>query len=137
MQSKNGNIQFKLTAPTIKKYDGETPKTEYPDGVFVEFYGSDKAVSASLSAKYAVSFDTKNIMEARNNVVIIDYASGDTTYMESVVWDKNEKKMYSNQPIKSVNGTRITYGDGFESDEKFKNPQIFGQRGVLELKEDE
>ena len=69
-------------------------------------------------------------------MVIIDYDSGDTTYMESLIWDKKEKKIYSDKPLKSVNGSRVTYGDGFESDESFKNPQIFRQRGTLEFKDE-
>lgn len=137
VQSKGGDIQLKLDAPSIQKFDGEEPKTEYPDGVFVQFFNSQNEVSTSLSAEYAISYDAQNIMEARNNVVIIDYGSGDTTYMESIVWNKDEKRIYSNKPIKSVNGTRITYGDGFESDDKFKNPKIFNQRGTLEWNEGE
>ncbi len=137
IQSKGGDIQLKLVARTIKSYDGEEPKTEYSDGVFIQFFNSKNEVSTSLSAKYAVSYDAQNIMEARNDVIVIDYGTGDTTYMESIVWDKNEKKIYSDKPIKSVNGTRITYGDGFESDDKFKNPQIFNQRGSIEWNEDE
>lgn len=136
IQSKKGEVQLKLTTSTINVYDGEEPKTEYPDGVFIEFFNTDKKVSTTLSAKYAVSYDSKNIMEARNNVVIIDYDSGDTTYMESLIWDKKEKKIYSDKPLKSVNGSRVTYGDGFESDESFKNPQIFRQRGTLEFKDE-
>ena len=132
IQSKKGHIQLKLTAPVINAYDGEEAKTEYPEGVFIQFFGNDDKISTSLSAKYAISYDYKQIMEARNNVVVIDYNSGDTTYMESIVWDKNEKRIYSDKPIKSVNGSRITYGDGFESDESFKNPQILRQRGTLE-----
>ena len=136
IQSKKGNVQLKLISPTINVYDGEEPITEYPDGIYIEFFNKNKEVSTSLSAKYAVSYDSKKIMEARNNVIIIDYDSGDTTYMESLIWDKKEKKIYSDKPLKSVNGSRITYGDGFESDESFKNPQILRQRGTLEWKED-
>jgi hypothetical protein len=55
--------------------------------------------------------------------------------MESLIWDKKEKKIYSDKPLKSVNESRVTYGDGFESDENFKNPQIIHQRGTLEWKE--
>ena len=73
IQSKKGEVQLKLTTSTINVYDGEEPKTEYPDGVFIEFFNADKKVSITLSAKYAVSYDSKNIMEARNNVVIIDW----------------------------------------------------------------
>ena len=136
IQSKKGKIQLKLTTSTINVYDGEELKTEYPNGVFIEFFNTDREVTTTLSSKYAVSYDSKNIMEARNNVIIIDYDSGDTTYMESLIWDRKEKKIYSNRPLKSVNGSRITYGDGFESDESFKNPQIFRQRGALELKDE-
>ncbi|MBR7167242.1 MAG: LPS export ABC transporter periplasmic protein LptC [Bacteroidales bacterium] len=135
IQSKKGNVQLRLIASIINVYDGEESKTEYPEGIYLEFFNKDKEVSTSLSAKYAVSYDSKKIMEARNNVVIIDYDSGDTTYMESLIWDKKEKKIYSDKPLKSVNGSRVTYGDGFESDENFKNPQIFHQRGTLEWNE--
>ena len=135
IQSKKGNIQLRLVASIINVYDGEEPKTEYPEGIYLEFFNKDMEVSTSLSAKYAVSYDSKKIMEARNNVIIIDYDSGDTTYMESLIWDKKEKKIYSDKPLKSVNGSRVTYGDGFESDENFKNPQILRQRGTLEWNE--
>jgi LPS export ABC transporter protein LptC len=136
IQSKTGNVQLFLKAPIMNIYDGEDARTEYPEGVFIKFFAEDGSLSTTLSSKYAISYDAKKIMEARNNVIIIDYASGDTTYMESVVWDKNTKKIYSDDPIKSVNGSRITYGDGFESDESFKNPQIYRQRGTLQWNEE-
>ncbi len=132
VRSSNGNVDMLLTAPSLNKYEGELAKTEYPQGVFIQFFDINKRVKTSLSCKYAISMDSKRIMEARNNVVIIDYESGDTTYMESIIWDQNEKRIYSNKPLKSVNGSRVTYGDGFESDESFENPQIIRQRGTLE-----
>ena len=67
-----------------------------------------------------------------NNVVVIDYQSGDTTYMETLVWDRNSKRIFSNHPLMSVNGKRVTYGDGFVSDEKLENPIILRQRGTIE-----
>ena len=120
VQSKGGDIQLKLDAPSIQKFDGEEPKTEYPDGVFVQFFNSQNEVSTSLSAKYAISYDAQNIMEARNDVVIIDYGSGDTTYMESIVWNKDEKRIYSRvtnirQPtIRGLSGTP-TCGSGIRA----------------------
>ncbi len=137
LRSKDGNVQVRLKAPEINKYDGENPRTEYPKGVQLYFYDADKKVKSSLSAKYAIDWEKKKIMQARNNVVIIDYQTGDTTYMETIVWDRNERRIFSNNPLMSKNGQRVTYGDGFVSDEKLENPRILRQRGTIEWVDDE
>lgn len=137
LQSKNGRVQMQLTAPSIRKYTGNNARTEYPEGIFIRFFDATMHVKSSLSSKYAIDWERKNIMQARNNVVIIDYQSGDTTYMETLVWNKNIKKIFTNNPLMSVNGSRVTYGDGFESDDAFENPHIIHQRGTLEWNDDE
>jgi LPS export ABC transporter protein LptC len=137
LRSKSGDVQVRLTAPEINRYDGDNARTEYPKGVRVDFFDANKRVKSTLSAKYAIDSDRKNQIIARNNVVIIDYQTGDTTYMETLVWDRNEKRIFSNNPLMSVNGQRVTYGDGFVSDEKLENPRILRQRGTIEFDEEE
>ncbi|MBR5027804.1 MAG: LPS export ABC transporter periplasmic protein LptC [Bacteroidales bacterium] len=132
LRSKDGIVQMRLSAPEINRYDGENARTEYPKGVHVDFYDVNKRVKSTLSCKYAIDLDRKNQIIARNNVVIIDHQTGDTTYMETLVWDRNEKRIFSNNPLMSVNGQRVTYGDGFVSDEKLENPRILRQRGTIE-----
>ncbi len=137
LRSKNGDVQVRLSAQEINRYDGENARTEYPKGIRVDFFDSNKKVKSTLSAKYAIDSDRKNQIIARNNVVIIDYQTGDTTYMETLVWDRNEKRIFSNNPLMSVNGQRVTYGDGFVSDEKLENPRILRQRGTIEFDEED
>ena len=96
------------------------------------FDKGDKLV-ADVKAGYAYSFDDKKIIEARKHVVIIDYRSGDTSYMESIIWNSAEGRIYSNDTVRSVNGPRVTIGDGFESDENFTSPQILHQRGTIQI----
>jgi len=136
VRSTNGNLQLLVSAPKVVVRDDKEKKTEYPDGFSLQFFDrSDKPV-AVISADYAYSLDEKKIIEARRNVVVIDYRSGDTSYLESIVWDSPQGRIYSNDPVKSVNGQRVTYGDGFESDENFTTPQITHQRGTIQLKDD-
>ena len=71
------------------------------------------------------------MVEARNNVVSVDFRSGDTSYLNSIVWNSSEHRIYSDDTIKSVNGQRVTYGDGFESDDNFNEPRILHQRGTI------
>ncbi len=129
--SESGRTQLRLTAPYIYKYSTPDAKTVYPKGVNVEFYSND-TVSTRLTARYAIELEERDIMMAKDSVVIIDFKEGDTIYLHDIIWNRKEKQIYSNHAVRSVNGTRITYGDGFLSDESFDNPVIYRQRGTIE-----
>ena len=68
-------------------------------------------------------------------MVVIDYSNGDTVYLEDIIWKSNEDIIYSNHPVRAVNGNRITYGDGFVSDENMSNLRITRQRGIIEFED--
>ncbi len=133
-RSERGNLQMELDAPVIVQYH-EPARTLYPQGVTLRFYGDNRQLKTSLRANKATSFDDRNIMKATDSVVVIDYATGDTIYLEDIIWRDNEDIFYSNHPVRSVNGNRVTYGDGFSSDEKMVNLRITRQRGVIEFEE--
>ena len=135
-RSSSGHLQLRLEAPVIENYDNPEHKTVYPKGVRMSFFdaGSTKP-KVFLRAGYAVSMDDKRRLMARDSVVIIDYSTGDTTYLKDIIWDQNEQRIYSEHPIRSVNGLRVTLGDGFESDEDFVQPLIYHQRGTIEWEE--
>lgn len=132
-RTEKGVLQMRLTAPRIERYSSPQAKTVYPKGLFVSFYNEQGDLTTSISARYGYSLDERNIMEARDSVVIVDYRSGDTSYMEHIIWNSDENRIYSNRPVRSVNGKRVTYGDGFVSDENFTKPQILRQRGTIEF----
>lgn len=135
LRSSKGKVQMLVTAPSAQMYDKPERKSIYPEGFNMAILeGSDNRV-ANISADYAVSYDEKKIIEARRNVVVIDYRTGDTSYLESLVWNSAEHRIFSTDPVRSVNGQRITYGDGFESDDEFTTPQILHQRGTMTIDE--
>ena len=135
VRSLNGKKQMVLTAPKVVMYDHPERKTVYPYGVNMQIFDNGDKVAASIKADYAVSLDEKKTVEARNNVVIIDFRSGDTSYLNSIVWNSAEHRIYSNDTVKSVNGARVTYGDGFDSDDEFTSPRILHQRGTMTIEE--
>lgn len=134
-RSSFGQKQLLLTAPRIEQYNEPDAHTLYPKGLEITFFDEQGGTTAWITARHGASYDARNIMEARDSVVIIDYRTGDTSYLDILTWDANEHRIYSDHPIRSVNGNRVTYGDGFESDENFNNPQILHQRGTIEFSE--
>ena len=134
-RSERGQRQMELDAPLIRKYSQPSERTVYPRGVDIRFFSEGRRLKTSIHAGQAVSFDDRNIMKASDSVVVIDYGTGDTIYLEDIIWRSDEDLIYSNNPVRSVNGNRVTYGDGFVSDEKMANMRITRQRGVIEFQE--
>lgn len=138
-RSEFGKLQLELDAPLIQKYDKPRVKTEYKSSrgqrVQLRLYNGGREIKTIIEAGSAVSFDDLNIMEAHDSVVVIDFSSGDTIYLEDLIWNSNEDRIYSDNPVYAKNGKRITQGDGFVSDQKMENMQIIHQRGTIELEE--
>lgn len=137
LRSSEGNLQLKLQAPYIEKYQTPEAKTLYPRGVFMQFYNEDHSLKATLRADRGFSLDARNIMKVSDSVVIIDYTTSDTIYLRDMIWNSERGRVYSNNPVRMVNGERVTLGTRFVSDDRFENITIFDQHGTFAFKEDE
>ena len=135
-RSEQGRLQVEIDAPLITRYSQPSVRTVYPKGVDLRFYDETHRLKTTIYAQQAVSFDDRNIMKGSDSVVVIDYSNGDTIYLEDIIWRDDEDIIFSNHPVRSVNGNRVTYGDGFVSDEQLANLRITRQRGVIEFNDD-
>jgi len=135
-RSSDGQLQLLMTAPVVKQYSDPEAKTEYPKGVHMRFFDGIDRPTGILTARYAVQYDKRQVIEIRDSVVIIDLQNGDTVYLQDLTWNQAEHRVFSDKPLRSKNGARITLGDRFESDDAFKEPHIIHQRGTLEWKEE-
>ena len=135
-RSEQGRLQLIMTAPLVEQYSVPEPKTEYRKGVDMQFYDGYQHPTGKLRARYAISYDKREMMQVRDSVVIIDLQRGDTIYLHNLTWNQLEHRVYSDTPVRTKNGPRVTIGDRFESDDAFESPQIYHQRGTIEWKED-
>lgn len=136
-RSERGRLQMLMWAPIIEQYGEPLLETEYPQGLFARFYDGYDKPTATLKARYAVSYDSRNVLMLKDSVVIVDLQRGDTVYLMDLTWNQEEKRVFSNNPVRSKNGDRVTFGDSFESDDSFTAPVIVHQRGTLEWTEEE
>ena len=135
IRSTSGSLQMVMTAPHIDVYSSPERKTVCPKGVVLTFYSGKDKPKTLVSANYGISYDDRNVMELKDSVVIIDFKSGDTSYLSDLTWNGLEHRIFSPHPVRSVNGQRVTLGDSFESDENFEQPLIVGQRGTILVEE--
>ena len=129
--SDSGKVSFTLFVPYMNKYGGENPYMDFPRGIKVTSFSNGEKQSV-LTADYAISEDWTQRMEASENVVITDLVKHESIKTEQIIWDKLNKKIYSEVEVTQIkaDGT-INKGDGFEADEKFSRYAIKNPRGEM------
>ena len=118
-QSEMGRLSMELTAPKMKSFQAHDAYTEFPNGLKIVFFDSLMQPRTQLTANYGISWDSRRVMQARGNVVIINFQKHEQLNTESLLYDQNRKQVSTNDFVKITTPDRIVLGKGMESDELF------------------
>jgi LPS export ABC transporter protein LptC len=131
--SDSGKVLMLLESPQVDKYISDREYIEMPKGIHIIFYDSIGEVRSTLDADYAISYTGSKIMEAKNNVVAVNIKKDQTLYTEELIWDQRKHTIFTENEVKIVTGNKILFGDGFTSDENFRDWEITHPRADLEM----
>ncbi len=124
--SQEAVVTHEFKTPLLHTYQGENPRQECPEGIEIITYTRGKSKVSKLTALYGVNWENKKIMEAKRNVVITNFETGEIIETEHLVWDVDKKLIYSNTQIKQTKTDGSVYiGKRFESDESLSKYTIY------------
>ena len=137
VMSQNGRRSYNFVTPLLEGYSlAREPYREFRKGVKITTYQNDSltTVAAVLTANYAIYYENRELWEAKGNVVV-EKSDGKTLYTQQLFWNARTKKIYSNVDSKIVqnNGRDVFIGEGFESDEEFKDWRFRRMKGRMEV----
>jgi LPS export ABC transporter protein LptC len=136
LYSDSAKLKIHLTAPKVEQYAGNRQYEEMTKGVRVEFYDDEGKVDSYLTANYAIRRVRDNMMEAKNDVVVVN-TKGEKLNTEHLIWDGNKRRITTESSVKITTADQIIMGTGLESDETFTNYEIKNITGTFTLKEGE
>lgn len=128
LYSDSSIMRFRLQTPKLLMFSSaEEPYQEYPNGFFIEKFGSDNKITSSIRGDYGKYFEKKELWEARHNVIALT-ESGDSLLTDALFWDDRRNLIYSDIFVKVIRKDEILTGIGFEADVqmnywKFNKPQ--------------
>jgi len=138
IQSEHGKVQFILTSPLLERYEGKDPYIEFPEGVKIVFYDSLQIIKSELTANWGISWEKRKVMEAKNNVVVINHETQEQLDTEHLVWNQNDKLIYSEVFVKITTPDKTIYGEnGMEADEEFNSWKLKKVKGDIIVDKDE
>jgi LPS export ABC transporter protein LptC len=130
--SEFAKVKMIMETPQMDKYIGEKEFVEMPQGINVLFFDSIGNQTSSLKANYAIHYETENIMEAHNDVVVIN-EKNEKLNTEHLTWDREKAIIYTDKFVKITTDEEVMFGDGFESDERFDSWIIKKPRGTFSI----
>ena len=124
--SKEGVVDQEFLINKMNKYAYPERYLECPEGIEIIAYHANKTKRVSLKADYGISWEDRKIMEAKRNVVITNFSTGEIIETEHLIWDKNRQLIYSNRQIKQTQSDGSVYiGERFESNEDMTKYTVF------------
>jgi LPS export ABC transporter protein LptC len=134
--SDSGKIQAQLTSPLLKKYTGEEPCTEFPDGFLAILFDSIGRPATSITGNYGKNREAARIMEARGNVVVKNLIKHKQLETEHLTWDQNRHMIFSTGRVKITEPSKILFGDGIQANESFSWYRIINPTGQMMVRKD-
>lgn len=130
--SDSAKTKFRLKSPRIEDYGGDDPYSLFPKGLNIDFYDDSMNINNQASANYAIRHEKTKLMEADNNVVVVN-KKGDRLTTEQLFWNAAKHTIYTNKFVQIKTADEIMYGDGLQSNEDFSNYKILNIRGTITL----
>lgn len=135
-RSDSGNKQVILRSPLLEKYEGDDPYSEFKEGFEVTFYNTGGDKVSFISANYGINYEKKQLLKARNDVVVKNYDTEEQLNTENLIWDKEKKIIYTKSFVKITSPDNVIFGDSLWAKEDFSFREIYNMRGEIELKEE-
>ena len=129
IQTKNGNINVKIVANTIKRFQHSQPELIFSNNLFVTFYNDSSDIQSILKAEHASIDEQQKIMIASGNVIL--ESANKRLETEELIWDEVANKIYTNKTIKINTGKEVLFGEGFKSNPDFTEYSILKINGAL------
>lgn len=134
LYSDSAMLKARIRAPLRETYMGDDPYIEFTQGIRIEFFNSFGKIESELTAKYAISYNNRDVMEARNDVVLKN-DKGEKLQTEHLIWEQRLSMIHSEAFTRITTPEKVIYGDGFESTQDFSKYKILKMRGTVNLKE--
>lgn len=136
LYSDSGKVKVKISALEMNRFATDSPYTELPKGVKVEFFDQNLKVSSTLTSNHAIRKDREFITEARGDVIVVN-EKGEKLNTELLIWDERTSKIFSSEFVKISTPDKIIFGNGFEANQDFTNYKIFNIKGTITIDKDE
>jgi len=130
--SEGAKVKGKLTSPYMLRYlKADTPYSEFPRTLHVDFYTDSLIVESQMDAKYGKYLPNQNKVFLRDSVRVKNILKGDTLHCKYLWWDQQTQKFSTDDSVAIYTRDKILFGKGMEADQNFRWYTIKNFKGSI------
>lgn len=126
-QTDAGIVVLRVVAPRMERFTQlKEPYDNFPQGINVKAFTKEGLLETEIRSNFAkhINGTEKEIWQAYGNVVVNNYLNGQKMVTDTLYWDRNNKKIYTNCYVMLTDPDGYMQGYGMESDDMARNATI-------------
>ena len=127
------SAKVKMRMNTPKLYNYGNGDSEYPEGLFMEFFDNEGNLTSSLEADYCYYTKKVDLYKATGNVVIKNLEKGDRLDTEELFWNKKKEEVFTDKFVRIEKDGDLHLGDGLKAKQDFSSYSLLNPHGKLSL----
>lgn len=107
--------------------------SEFPEGIFLEFYDESGKITSTLRANSAYYSKSENKWRGLGNVEVINIEKQQQLNTEELFWKPDTRKIFTDKFVTIKLENEILYGTGFDADQDLSNYTMKNPEGEFEV----
>jgi LPS export ABC transporter protein LptC len=133
LYSEKEHVTVKITAKRISEF--QSGDRNFPEGVFIQFFGENGAITSTLSANTAYYFKTENKWKGQGKVEVKNMEKEEQLNTEELFWFPSTKKINTDKFVTIRNGREVIYGTGLDAKQDMSEYKILKPEGDFAVEE--
>jgi LPS export ABC transporter protein LptC len=126
-------ITVKIKAKRISEFlNGDR---DFPEGVFIEFYGERGEITSTLSANTAYYFKAEHKWRGLGKVEVKNMEKGEQLNTEELFWFPSTKKINTDKFVTIRTGQELIYGTGLDAKQDMSEYEILKPEGEFPIED--
>lgn len=134
LYSDSAKVRVKVEAQ--KQLEFENGDSEFPEGVYVEFYDENQKISSTLRANYGYYTKKENLYKATGDVEVNSYEEDQKLNTEELFWKPDKEEIYTDKFVRIETAEEILLGEGLTATQDFSSYKILSPTGELSIEQD-
>lgn len=115
--SQAGVVKAKLISPIMLDHQADSPYTEFPKTLHVDFFDDSMRIESKMDALYGKYLHYQSLVYLRDSVVVKNIVKGDTLHCDELWWDQRTHKFYTDKAVRINTKDKTLFGKGLEAAE--------------------
>jgi LPS export ABC transporter protein LptC len=133
--SENQAVKVKMLADLVYEY--QSGDREFPQGIYLEFFGEDGTLTSTLRANAAYYTKKDNTWKATGKVEVVNLEKNEQLNTEELFWKPEKEEIYTDKFVTIRMQTEVIYGEGLEAKQDMSAYTIKKPQGEFTIEEGE